>query len=545
MPKPRILFYHDGRHPLLYMYEAPMSKEEAQSAIDEVSGTAIEAVSFCLGEGRVFLHDTKVGEVWGHNIKKFPRLGRRRTNRNAVHLIEEGNDLLRIVCERAHELGLLLYPSLIVQQGSDNRRPLSSYEDYQAGMADGSVTGLWERCSDFRFENKHLEIGAKGDLDPDFPGAKNLDFMHPESRDERFGIIEEVVDNYPVDGFELQLQAQPYFFRPDEVDQGRPILTEWIRRVHDVVKKGGGDRELTVRIPLDLEFCDSVGMDLKEWVRQGLVDVIIGHDMEAGYMLNPNADFRPLVELTKGSECRVIAALLSHIETDRLSEASIAGIRGAACNYWEQGVDGLQLWHWFYHWPYQAPFYERVRELPNPQVMAPRDKNYHLLGETSTFTPEARTSTFQLPAPLEMNVPTSVELNIADDLPRWGDAGRVHEVNLRARVMDVSEMARLTFKLNGTVLPDSLLRKINEVYRMTAARYRAIGGYWFIFKLDREHWPVKGVNTLEVTLNEDDPDLIVPTPHIRDVELDTKYLMGKNFYRDFVDADLGPHEYVS
>jgi len=24
MPKPRIMFYHDGRHPLIYMYEPPM-----------------------------------------------------------------------------------------------------------------------------------------------------------------------------------------------------------------------------------------------------------------------------------------------------------------------------------------------------------------------------------------------------------------------------------------------------------------------------------------------------------------------------------------
>ena len=131
--------------------------------------------------------------------------------------------------------------------------------------------------------------------------------------------------------------------------------------------------------------------------------------------------------------------------------------------------------------------------------MAPRDKHYHLLGETATSKPEARTSTFQLPAPLEIDDPVSVQLTITDDLPRWGDAGRVHEVLLRVRVMNVSEMAQLPFKLNGTVLPYSLLRKINEVYRMTAARYRANGGYWFIFKLDREHWPIKGVNTLAVS----------------------------------------------
>ena len=32
--KPRMMFYHDGRHPLIYMYEPPMQKEEYESAND-------------------------------------------------------------------------------------------------------------------------------------------------------------------------------------------------------------------------------------------------------------------------------------------------------------------------------------------------------------------------------------------------------------------------------------------------------------------------------------------------------------------------------
>ncbi len=410
-------------------------------------------------------------------------------------------------------------------------------------MKDGTNSYLFDRSSDFRFENKHLEIGARGDLDPSFPGATLLDFKRQESRDERFAIIEEVLTNYPVDGFELQMHANAYFFRPDEVEEGRGILTDWIRRVSDGVKKSGPDRELVVRVPLDMEHCESVGMDLKEWTRQGLVDVLIGHDMDANYRLNQNADFRPLVELAEGTDCRVVAALTSYIHSDRLSQAPVSEIRGAACNYWDQGVDGLQLWHWFSQWPYKAPFYERVREVPHPQVMAPRDKFYFLLTETNTTTSGAPTA-FQLPTPLETDEPATVELTITDDLPRWDEAGRVHEVLLRVRVAGVTELAQLTFKLNGKKLPDTLLRKINEVYKMSAPRYRAMGAYWYIFKLDRDHWPVKGTNTVEVTFHEDHPDLIVATPYIRDVEMEMeiKYLMGKNFHRDFVDTDLGVYE---
>ena len=76
MPKPRIMFYHDGRHPHIYRYEPPMQKEQYQACIDELVGTPVEAIMFCLGEGRTVLHDTKVGELSGAQRRQVgpPRL---------------------------------------------------------------------------------------------------------------------------------------------------------------------------------------------------------------------------------------------------------------------------------------------------------------------------------------------------------------------------------------------------------------------------------------------------------------------------------------
>ena len=58
--RPRIMFFRDGRHPLIYMYEPPMQKEEYESAVDELAGTPVQAIMFGLGDGRTVLHDTKV-----------------------------------------------------------------------------------------------------------------------------------------------------------------------------------------------------------------------------------------------------------------------------------------------------------------------------------------------------------------------------------------------------------------------------------------------------------------------------------------------------
>ena len=153
MQKPRIMFYHDGRHPLLYMYEPTMQKEECEAAVDELAGTPVEALMFCLGDGRTVLHDTEAGELWGHSVQKWHHLIFRRAYQNALHLIQAGDDPLRIICDRAHDAGLLFYPTLLMQLESGER----------------GGGGYDIRSSDFRLDNKHLEIGAKGNLDPSFP----------------------------------------------------------------------------------------------------------------------------------------------------------------------------------------------------------------------------------------------------------------------------------------------------------------------------------------------------------------------------------------
>jgi uncharacterized lipoprotein YddW (UPF0748 family) len=524
--KPRIMFYHDGRHPLIYMYEPPIQKEEYQAAVDELAGTPVEALMFCLGDGRTVLHDTRVGELWGHNVKQWSHLIFRRAYQNAKELIDKGYDPLRVICERAHAKGLLIYPTLLVQQTT-------------------GVRGQDVRSSEFRFNNRRLEIGASGGIGVTYPEAALtcLDFKHPEVREERFALIQEALTRYPVDGFELQLDYVPYYFRPDEVDEGRKIMTEWIARVGAALRASGADRELAVRVPTNLEACYRLGLDVREWIRQGMVDVIIGQTYASPELMDQSADFRPLVAAAKGSACRVHAAIQSYVDSDRIAEGTVEMVRAAACNYWAQGVHGLYLASWFGNWPYQASFYQKLRELPHPDIMATKDKFYFVPTTTGRYEKPALEPglTMQLPIRLEIKQPARVEFTVADDLPRWRKAGRVHEVLLRFRILETTELDRWRFRFNGETLPNSRLRKINEMYKMSAPRYRVFG-YWFVYRLDPEHWPKRGPNELEVTLQERDPD-VVPPLVLRDVELEIKYLMGKTF-RGEQEADLGPAESV-
>ena len=257
------------------------------------------------------------------------------------------------------------------------------------------------------------------------------------------------------------------------------------------------------------------------------------------HRIDPNLDFRSILALAQGTGCRVIPALHSGVGSDRLGEGPIAMIRAQACNYYDQGVDGLYLAQWFHHWPYQADFYERLRELPFPDIMATRDKYYYIPTDGS-YAPALGADT-RLPIALTEGGSAEVTFVVSDDLPRWDEAARVHEVLLRIGLAGNTELDQVAFRLNGQHLPLDTCRRINQMYRMSAPRHRGGPTYWYVFRLDDETWPRRGDNVLEVTLEVRDPEVLGPVS-LRDVELEIKYLMGRSFPRGYVDPDLGPYD---
>ena len=358
MTRPRLMFENDSRHTLIYMYEPPIAVEEYESAVDELLGTTVEALLFNLGYGNGFLHATEVGDRWGPEAfatepfrpdggEQWEHVVFQRAYRNAKQLIEQGNDPLRIVSERARARGLLLYPTLQVNATVRDRR---------------------------------LTIGNRGDLESDNPAFGLGDFAQQEWRDFRFAIVEEVLSGYDIAGFELNLNhyAGRHYFHPNELVAGRALMTEWIARISEAVRRSGVDRELAVRVPTSVDACLSLGFDVEEWSRQGLVDLFNAESFALSSHLDVAANFGSMLRATEGSDSRVHGVIRNEINSDRVGTATIEMIRATACNYWDQGVAGLSLVHWCGNWPYGANFYEQLRELTFPEVMAAKDKIYAL-----------------------------------------------------------------------------------------------------------------------------------------------------------------------
>ena len=171
-----------------------------------------------------------------------------------------------------------------------------------------------------------------------------------------------------------------------------------------------------------------------------------------GNLCDPGHDWRPLVEAAAGTPARVFASVYSHLNSDRLSEAPIAMVRAAAANAWAQGVDGLYVNQWFYNWPYDASFYEKLRELPFAEVLAPRDKSYWVPGGGPERLEDGAPPP-QLPLPLAAGGHGEVCFEIADDVAGMAAAGRLHSCLLRLRLTGATEQDRLRVSLNGVRSP--------------------------------------------------------------------------------------------
>ena len=60
-----VMFYTDGRHTSVYLYEPPMGVRQYIEAIDELVDLGIDTISYAVGDCSVLLYDTKGGASAG------------------------------------------------------------------------------------------------------------------------------------------------------------------------------------------------------------------------------------------------------------------------------------------------------------------------------------------------------------------------------------------------------------------------------------------------------------------------------------------------
>jgi hypothetical protein len=106
-----------------------------------------------------------------------------------------------------------------------------------------------------------------------------LDYSRPEVRAYVLAMIREQLDLYgdTIDGFQLDWMRFPRHLSgsPEEVWARREILTGFMADVKQMMQVRGRRLLLSARVPTSSAGCRTLGFDLAEWGRLGLVDLLV------------------------------------------------------------------------------------------------------------------------------------------------------------------------------------------------------------------------------------------------------------------------------
>lgn len=169
-----------------------------------------------------------------------------------------------------------------------------------------------------------------------------LDYRHQEVRDYTFAQIVEMLERWDVDGIELDWMRNPLVFRKGHERSDAHFLAELMRRVRDKVREvsklRGREIRLSVRLPRSPRLAVRAGFGVDVWLREDLVDLIIGSSIFWPDPELPVAEWLAYIEKYNAS-----VLFLPSIDCFQLPD--IAHFRGMADCYYKGGAKGLYLFN--------------------------------------------------------------------------------------------------------------------------------------------------------------------------------------------------------
>ena len=481
MRRKRTIYFNDARHYYLFVFEPPMKLEDAWRPVDEVAGTPVDTFIYGVARGDGLYYPSKVGRRFKHgehgvDSPGFHQAAYWRVWHNMQSLIDRGLDPLTVLIDRAHEKGMDFFGS--------------------------------------------LRLGESGGLDPSFQvGRGGRGFGDPEVRDFLFALLEELATQYETEGVELDCPGGPrQFFRDEDVRESVPVMTEWVKKVADMVRNRPGEPgQVGARVFPTEALNLTMGLDVRTWLREGLLDYVTPLVYGANNV-ECNMPIDWLVEAAHEADAAVYPMVQPdyHGEDERRfhtrEHASPAMMRAAAANFWDRGADGMYTW--FLRWPLGDAERRILADLGDPDLAKEGDKHYLITGDSQA----AQSVGYETPLPLEIAASEPgtrhrIPFYIADDVE--GAAERIRQVLLKIKIYDLVAQDRLTFLLNGQSLAgETCLRDFGEP--MTPYNWM-----WLEFHLENVR-PRKGHNLLEISLDRRAEGMISPL-RIEDIEFIVEY----------------------
>ena len=296
--------------------------------------THVDSIHYCTTQSfNHFTHHTRVAEIFRAKSGNF-------TGNNLQKFLEQKTDGLRMSSEFARKNGL---ESIWTLRMND--------------IHDAWTTEFlpeWKRQDPTRV----MSTFAKA---KNFNDRRRLwslvDFEHPDVHARLVAIIEEVLQNYDVDGVELDFMRAPFYFRTGYMGQPASeaqieILTRLVQIIRHVVLKEcrnqGKPLLLTARVPSTVALCRRIGIDIESWLDERLLDTM---SLGGGYVTYDV----PVAELiAQGRRCGVPvypclsqSGLMQRPPRGTSTKQPPEAWFGAAARLWADGASGIYSFNLF------------------------------------------------------------------------------------------------------------------------------------------------------------------------------------------------------
>ena len=236
---------------------------------------------------------------------------------------------------------------------------------------------------------------------------------------------------------------------------------------------------VTVRVPDSVEYCRDAGLDVEEWLREGLIDMMT---VSGYFRLN---SWKTSVDLGHRYDVPVFAGLSeSRVRKPaRKFKNKPEEYRGRAFAAWKEGVDAVYR---FNHFNPKSPVF---REIGDPLALAGMDKIY------TTGARDTRGAGYWVtggnkhlgrPAPLadrpktlSSTSPVIVPIDIWDNL---ADAFSQMKVSATFVLSGVKESSQLEIKVNGHLLKLAEVKADKIICALSGDQLK-VGANSFSFKV--------------------------------------------------------------
>ncbi len=344
------------------------SKQAIENDLEVFRGTHVKILEWCVTIGSKANYPSRVTEVIGEGIKRFPRRGDKKLAETLNRLISNGINPLNVVIKKCHELCLKIYPSIRMNP------------DYSPSWMGELFARMYN--SKFWWENPDLRIkDKKGKI------LTKLSYAYPEVQRFKISIIKELLE-YDIDGINLDFLRHPPFLGYDDplIDKFKKefgvsplklpendirwihfktkIMTDFIRKVRKLMDKSQKlkDKKLELSVRVDHRDYLKQGLDIKTWINEKLIDHLIVSEHSLGGFTFSLIPFKKMVE---NSSCKLYfgeeAVCSGHDltpEEDRLLAQKIISIQDIArkrlsihdyckraLKWYREGADGIHIFN--------------------------------------------------------------------------------------------------------------------------------------------------------------------------------------------------------